>query len=387
MLTRLAAQGLVDGLSAATLAASLFAILRRPASALRSRLLFAFSGMAVLFVARTAVDVSALPGLELLTLVLVCVLPLAALLLAEGVLRRHAPWPLKMYVTAGAAAMAAGLIAFGGYAPVATWWLGGFVLSALSAVALLLFARDRRSLSRQENAAVAALLGSGVFLIAMSTTDFLPRTPVGLSGIGAAAVAFALSTNPSSRADMRGLLLNIVLLIFVATAAALALAHPLSSDPARLGAVLLSLLLTANAVAVLRPGGASPAAQNLIRALADADMTSLDAFLNGLANQPLLAGLRVAQGAVLAEYDSDALGTAMASRAVWTRGHADEAISARAREELADLMARIDATHAVLISKSPLRIALLALPDVGTNDGAQTSLALFHKLAGVAARQ
>jgi hypothetical protein len=378
-------------LSAATLAASLFAIVRRPASPLRSRLLFAFGGMAVLFAARTAVDAFDVPGLELLTLVLVCALPLAALLLAEGVLRRHAPWLLKTYVMLGALAMAAGLAAFGGRAPVATWWLGGFILSALSGVALLLFARDRGSLSRQENAGVTALLASGIFLIAVSATDFLPQTPVGLSGIGAAAVAFALGTNPSSAADVRGTLLNVVLLVVVAMIGALAVSHPLGlqagGEQARMGAILLALLLAANAISGLRPSGASPAAQRLAQALADADTTSLEAFLNSLADQPLLAGLRVAEGAALAEYDAAALGMAMAARAVWTRARVAEMEGDRAREELADLMSRMDATHAVTISKAPLRIALLTLPEVGTSDDAETSLALFHKLSGVAAQQ
>jgi hypothetical protein len=392
MLTRIVAQGLVDALSAVTLGASLFAITRRSASPLRSRLLFAFAGMFLLFASRAATSLCDLPEMNLYYLFVVCVLPLAALLLAEGVLRRHAPALLKVSVTAGAVAIAAGLVAEAGKAPAATWWLGTFFVSALTGVAVLLLARNRTSLSRQENASVTALIASGVFLICLSITDFVPQAPVSLSGIGAAVVALALGTNPSSPAGVHGTVLNVLLLVVVATACAMAFAHPLGlrtiDEHWRLGAILLSLLLTANAVSNLRDGGASPEAQRLARSLANADTTSLDGFLNSLADQPLLAGLRIAEGALLEEYNTPALASAMSAEAVWTRVRAsdrEERIGDHAREELIDLMTRTEATHALLISRDPLRIALLTLPGVGSNDGSDVSLALFRKLSGVAA--
>jgi hypothetical protein len=389
MLTRIVAQGLVDALCAVTLGASLFAITRRSTSQLGSRLVFAFAGMFALFAARAATSLYDLPQINLYYLFVVCLLPLAALLLAEGVLRRHAPALLKVSVTAGAVAMAAALVAEAGGAPAATWWLGIFFVSALTGVAVLLLARDRNSLSRQENAGVTALVASGVFLICLSITDFVPQAPIGLSGIGAAIVALALGTNPSSPAEVRGMVLNVLLLVIIAAACAVTFAHPFGlhtvDEQWRLGAILLSLLLAANAVSNLRDRGASPEAQRLAQALANADTSSLDKFLNSLADQPLLAGLRIAEGPLLEEYNAPALASAMDAQAVWTRAKVSERVGDRPREELIDLMTRTEATHALLISQAPLRIALLTLPGAGSNDGSDVSLALFRKLSGVAA--
>jgi hypothetical protein len=107
--------------------------------------------------------------------------------------------------------------------------------------------------------------------------------------------------------------------------------------------------------------------------------------LNSLARQPLLADLRIAEGDMLAEYDAPGLGEAMAARAVWTRVALQDGVPERAREELGDLLSRSEASHVVMISRAPLRIALLALP--GADPGVEIALALFHKLAAVAARE
>jgi hypothetical protein len=88
---------------------------------------------------------------------------------------------------------------------------------------------------------------------------------------------------------------------------------------------------------------------------------------------------------LLAEYEAPGLAAAMAGRAVWTRAALAGAAPARAHDELADLLDRAEATHALMVSSAPLRIALLTLPGVGPNDDAETNLALFRKLAAVAA--
>jgi hypothetical protein len=392
MLTLPIAQGLVDGLSSVTLGVSALTIAQRPPSLLRSRLSFAFGGVFLLFAVRTAANVLDMPSLSLLAQVIVCALPLAALLLAEGVLRRHAFWPLKVFVTFGALAMAAGLLLSGGKAPIATWWLGSFVIMSLAAVALMLFGRDKASLSEQENARVTALIGSGTFLIISSITDFLPPTPLGLSGIGAAVVASVLGANTSTASETRSVMLSILAMVIMAAASALIFAQSVGlenrAEQLRLAAIVLSLLLASSSIPGARHRFASRANHDFARALGDADTSSLDHFLNSLADQPLLAGLRIAKGPMLAEYDADALGAAMKTRAVWTRPILTDKltqISKRARDELRDLMTRTDASHAVVISNMPLQIALLTLPDIGSADSMEINLALFHKLAAASA--
>jgi hypothetical protein len=392
MLDRPSAQILIDGLAAVALGASVFVFAQpQSASPLRPRLAFAFGGLCLFFGARAASAALGSDALSLLSEVVGCALPLAALVLAEGLLRRHAPTPLKALVCGAAVAVAAAVLATDGRPPASDWALGAYVVLSLSAVTVLLLARDRASLSRQENASVDALIVSGAAFTLLSVTDFLPRAPVGLSGVGAAMVAYALSANPSSSREARLALSNLCVICALTAIGVLPFASALgmvsAPEKARLGAIVLAALLAVSAVLDARRR-TSRSVRDFALALAETDTTSLNAFLSGLADQPLLAGLRLAEGAQLAEYDQPALGAAMAPRAVWTPAALREAhtpMAPRACDELGDLMARTEATHALLISAAPLRIALLTLPGAGATDDAAADLALFRKLAALAA--
>ncbi len=393
MLDKPAAQTLIDGLAAVALSAAVFVVARPGfASALRPRLAFAFGGLCLFFGARAAWAALDSHALGLLSLTVGCTLPVAALLLTEGLLRRHAPTWLKALICVAALAVALAILLTDGRAPASTWVLGLYILSSLTAVTALLLFRDRASLSRQENAGVEALIVFGAILTLLSLTDFLPGAPLGMSGVGAAIVAYALSANPSSSREARLALSNLVVICALTAAGtvpfAIALGMTDLADHVRLGAVVLAALLAVNAVldARRRIGRST---RGFALALANADTTSLDAFLASLAGQPLLAGLRLTEGLSLADYDQPALGAAMAPRAVWTPAALRDAqtpIAPRARDELSDLMVRTEATHALLISQEPLRIALLTLPGAGPTDEADADLALFRKLAAVAAR-
>jgi hypothetical protein len=246
-------------------------------------------------------------------------------------------------------------------------------------------------LSRQENAGLDALAVPGALLAIVAITDFREIVPLGLSGLGATMVAFVIGANPRSRREAQRVLAELLLMGIVAAVSAVAFAGALSlqtpAEEFRIGAVLLALLLATAAVLRASQAGAGLAAQSFARALTEADTASLDGFLNSLADQPLLAGLRLAEGGQLAEYDEASLGTALAMRPVWTQAvlRDAETAPARAREELGDLMTRTEATHAVMISRTPLRIALLILPGGSQSDDAETDLALFGKLAAIAA--
>lgn len=393
MLDRLPAQALIDGLSAVALGASVFVVARTGSvSPLRPRLGFAFGGLCLFFAARAASAAWGSQALSLLTEVIGCALPLAALVLAEGLLRRHAPTLLKALVTLSAVTVAASILVMNGRPPASSWALGGYVVLSLVGVTVLLMTRDRASLSRQENAGVEALIVSCAALTLLSVTDFLPQAPIGLSGVGAAMVAYALSANPSTSHEARLAMGNLLVICALAALGGMPLARVLGVDDmtgtARLGAIVLAMLLAVGAVLDARRR-TSRLTGGFALALADADTSSLDTFLGSLAAQPLLAGLRLAQGPLVADYDQTALGAAMTARAVWTPAALSDPltpIAARAREELGDLMARTEATHALLISPAPLRIALLTLPGAGPTDEAVANLALFRKLAAVAVR-
>ena len=393
ILTRHGGQELLDALSAISLGASALVVARfGPASALRSRLSFVFGGLCFFFATRASIGAFGYPFLVYVNQLVACVMPLAALLLVEGATRTHAPKALKAFATFGAAAVAIGLLLPISRNVMTVYGLGIFVVLSLLCATALLVARDRSALSRQENAGLDALAVPGTLVTLLTVSDFLPSAPVGLSGVGAAMLAFVIAANPSSREEARGVLSELLLVACVAAASELGFAATFGiailADHLRLGATLLALLLAAAAVLRVRQARDERFTRSFPRALALADTSSVDGFLSSLADQPLLAGLRLAEPAQLGEYDHEVLGAAFAARPVWTRAMLSSEspdATALAREELSDLMTRTDATHAVMISRTPLRIALFTLPGVGQSDFAETDLALFGKLAAIAA--
>ncbi|RYF96471.1 MAG: hypothetical protein EON94_16245 [Caulobacteraceae bacterium] len=57
------------------------------------------------------------------------------------------------------------------------------------------------------------------------------------------------------------------------------------------------------------------------------------------------------------------------------------------REQLLDLLARADATHIGLLSRSPVRIGLVRLPDLLRNTEAEVDLGLAFRMARLTAEK
>ncbi len=385
MLTRIAAQALVDGFAALTLAAT--AIAPPPASArqaLRPRLAFALVVLCLFYGLRTAFLIVGVDRIDTVVLVCASVLPLAALLLVEGMLRRHAPGLLKIFVVAGGVVVA-GFALFGREEPISLWVFGIYEVGALSTLAGLLLLRHRSSLSQQENAELDALLGAGALLAAVSVTDFLANAPVGMSGLGVAVIAVLARGAPATARDARRAFALPAILALLGAGAAAILAPSLGLTETvaieRMAAVFTALLLAAAAVQQSLTAGDAAATTVFAAALARADATDLERLLGALANQPLLAGLRIMQGPQLCDYGADALSVALhdgpARRGARGRDHD----SPRGREQIEDLMARTDSTHALMLSRAPLRIGLLTLAPGQGGEQTEAHLALFQRLA------
>jgi hypothetical protein len=396
MLTREAAQGLTDALSAVALAAYAAAALRRRVrSPLEGRLLMLFGALAAFYAARGVSLILGQPELKGWAQLFAPFLPVAGLFLVEGLLRRHAPVLLKVLIPLGAVCVCAALIVAGRSPEVSTWGLGGYVALSLLALTILLLFRDRKSLSHQENVTIGSFLAAAAGLMLLSLTDFDLDTWLGMSGVGAAGLAFIATVKPTSigggqRAALDLVVLALVGLVF-AQGLALALGIPVGVETARLGVVMFTLTLAvATVLRALQRRAGYDGAQGLRRALAQAEVSSLSDFLETLAGEPALKGLRLATDVQLADYDGAALLQTLRTRPVWTRQALRDLPAAtpdRGAEELADLMARADATHAGLISERPLRIGLLTLPEIGLGEEAEVDFALFCKLATLAAEE
>lgn len=162
--------------------------LGRDASPVDRRLAALFSVLTTLVGVRAVRWWLELEALRRIEEALAALVPLFALFLAEGLLRRHAPAWLKKAIAAGVVAFVlAAILRPVSVAPLFAYALGAFVSLSFLGVAILLAARDRASLSLGENSAISALFVGLIIALPLAATDFLAgggMSPIRAGGLG-----------------------------------------------------------------------------------------------------------------------------------------------------------------------------------------------------------
>ena len=386
-------QALVDGFAAAGLLAYVAALLlRRSDGPLTPRLVFLFGLMAFFYGVRSLAVRTGFSVFEAATFVAAALAPLAALLLAEGLLRRHAPRPMKIAILVvsalgvGFALFTAGHVPFGSRAA-----LAASVIVSLLAVLILLWSRDRRLLSAAENGAVRRLAIGLAVVIPLVATDFhgLTPAPIGFSPIAALVIAvLALSNGVNGTRDVW---VEAGLIVAAACALTFGLIERLDvqsvDDQVRLFALVAAALITMTLVVRIQPFSAPGREGGLRRKLLQADTSSLDHFLNALAGDPMLKDLSIRGAADLDDYPAREMAVTLARRPLWSTAalQAADGATPAEREPLLDLLARSDATHVGLLSVSPLRIGLVRVPELLRETEAEEDLELAFRMARMTA--
>lgn len=385
-------QGCLDGFAAAGLLAYVLTQgRRRDAGPLAPRLVFLFGLLSVFYALR---GLQLWTGERLLNIGVFSALaltPFAALLLAEGVLRRHAPRAMKIAI-AGASAVSLGFALFTQQRFMFDTRIGLAAPMALSlgAILVLLALRDRNQLSADENRVVGGLAIGLAAAIPLILTDFqnLSPTPVGLSPIAALLIVFVILS--SSVGDLRDAAVGIVLALAGAALLALALVRVLDVTEVARGLALFALVATAMIATALAARivmlGAAARRSRLRMRLAVADTGSLDRFLADIADLPLLKDMAVVGESDLADYRLDDIAAALSRRPLWSleRLNAGEGASLVEREPLIDLLERGGATHLGLLGVAPLRVGLVRLPSLARGGDAELDLALAFRMARLA---
>jgi len=367
---------LVNGLGAAGTLGHLGVLARRRAkSPLERRVLFLLALLATMLVVRevswAVPHVTWLDSLELLPATL---LPLALTLFTEGLLRRHLPTAMKLFVLLVTAVMfivnLTGRLARG---PIPSVAFPVALLLVMLVLALFVAFRDRGSLSRAENRLCAAALAIGLLNVPLGLSDFrpvfgFPTTRMGAIGVLALChlLARGASALNSGRAVL-GFLFTVAAWALLASAALLALLGRWSwEDIALTLPVALALVLTLNLFEHLRAQERSSRAQTFLRWLGRDESPDLPSFLDALPNCPGLEDPLVVGEPELAPYDQPELlarlrrlghdCTLARLRREASRG-GERTLGAA--EQLVDLLERHQMTQAVLLSERPLRLLLV----------------------------
>lgn len=387
---RVETQALLDGFAAAGLAAYVVAlVVRRGGGPLTPRLVFLFGVMSVFYGVRSLAVRTGLPIFEGATFAAISLAPLAALLLAEGLLRRHAPRSMKIAIFAasalglGFALFTTSHVAFGSRIA-----LAAIILSSLIAILILLWARDRKALSRAENGAVRRLAVGLAIVIPLIGTDFseLVASPVGFSPIAALVIVLLALSNGAS--DARDVWIDAAVIVATTLALTCGLIEQLDvasfDDRVRLFALVGAALITMTLVVRIQPFGAAGRRTSLRQRMASANTDSLDGFLGDLTKEPMLKDLSVLSEHDLVDYRPEAMAQTLDRQPLWSAAALQAGaglVGDAEREPLLDLLAREDATHVGLLSRSPVRIGLVRLPDLLRNTEAEIDLGLAFRMA------
>lgn len=318
---------------------------------------------------------------------LAAAMPLAALVLAEGLMRRHAPLWMKRVFLGGAIIYA--LVAltrppFFNMAFVIA--LGVFVAGGLAATAILLVLRDRRSLAPAENAAISALGIGLVIALPFIASDFLYAVgvaPLRAGGLALLIFVYAVVRLTTTGAGGQAIFADMALALFGAGAAFMTFVAVMGAPDLVTGlaflTVILGLVLVILIVQGLREGEAAQGRQVLLTALAEAPARPLDAFIDRILGSPALENATLLEGAALTDYDGDILRASLAANPASSLANA-KALG-RAGEPLAALLDAHEGTHAVLVSETPLRILVVNMPSLAAGPDVALQLTLLHKLA------
>ena len=304
------------------------------------------------------------------TIVMAVAVPVAALTLAEGLLRRHAPLWVKYAVAGGAVVTAVvGIVPVMSYASVFVRLLLIYQVTAFAVIAWLVLTRDRSSLSAVENATINRISLALVAIFPMILTDFRGEPfgiPVRMSGLAALIVCW-IALNLEDRAqNARSLAVSLVLILAIPFLAALAIGGHLRAGAlvttqiaAMLAAPVFALLIALAALTARR----SRARHSVIGTLRRTQ--SLEDYLGTLQQVGLSEGFAIVSAEDLSDFDLPQLRAAFDATGAARHGDLPSAPGDDTLEQsqLREFLRRHAGREAFVVSETPLRIA------VGTPQG------------------
>lgn len=213
MTSAVIASAIVNICAVIGLGVAMLALFRRDArSPLTVRFVIALGVVALLFLVRSAAWVTGSSLLDDLSVIPAAAIPFGALIVTEGMLRRHAPRVIKLVVIIGAIVLGlGGALGLGHFDTPYAIALALFQLGGFAACAVLLATRDRASLMASENRGIERMTIGAIIVLPFIVTDFaalMPDMPVRLGALGALLVVTAvLIAGSSAEARWHGVLL------------------------------------------------------------------------------------------------------------------------------------------------------------------------------------
>lgn len=325
-----------------------------------------------------------------LMLVAAALIPLAILVLTEGLLRRHAPPALKTATLSGGLLFA--VLAFlpaPAVEPYRAVMLLAFQFAGFVAAGWLILRRERATLSPNENWLIDRIALSLALILPFLVTEFhLPmwQFPVRLGGVAILAVCWLAVTLGRSTLDHRATIRAFAVIVLAALAFGIAGARIAGLDLAghiRIVALVLSALLVAATMTEAMNLQPDSRRDGLLRQIAGSRNGDLAAFLEGLRRSFATEGAIALGPDELEGFDIKALQAVFAEDPL--RSHRGP--KADPDGQLQALFLRYQVSHLMLVSRAPLRLIALNLPAMASHPGSETELRAIQRVALLLADQ
>ncbi|WP_136440539.1 hypothetical protein [Pacificoceanicola onchidii] len=351
-----------------------------PREPVTRRFLFAIRVVALMLAARLVQWLTGWEGIGRLTFLAAGLIPLAALLVSEALMRRHAPAPLKLWTAGGAGLLAlAALFTPGQHAGTALVIMAAYQALTFAALVALVLTRDRSALSPSENRTLDRLLLALALILPLALTDFRIGAldmPVRLSGLAILALCW-LALSLRSGADQSRLSFSVLAVTTGIVLAAAFAISALATLDARATVQVVAITLAAAMLALVFV--AAKRARRQARGALLAKLSQAQT-LGDLVKTFEAAGMTRLEGASLTDFD--ARFRAYLNETGLLRAQDVPTIADASLKEQANwLFTKFGATHAFLLSESPFQIMALTVPGLAQSERQEQEFRLARRMA------
>ncbi|MEO0929637.1 MAG: hypothetical protein AAFY14_03155 [Pseudomonadota bacterium] len=362
-------------------------IARDPWDPINRRFIFGVQVTMMLFAARVLMIVTGIEAFRTFVLLAAGLIPLAVLLLTEGLLRRHAPASIKLFVGGGAVVAAITSLWYSdSIDPARLFTLLAFQLLGFILSGWLVLSRDKASLSASENAMVVRLGFSLFLFIPLAAGDFLLLyidLPIQFSALGVLILCWLAIGLGRAHQGHRATLANLAVMIVAAV-----LVGGMIGFLAELGrdGMLLSIaaiMTTLFLVAILNDARAlrlEEQSLGLLRHLATAQTDDPMAFLQDLQDHPLVEGAVVVSEDSLSGLQEPVLDQIFTVSPVLRKADPPQ-LGAVADDHITYLFERYSATHVMLAVPRPRVLIALSMPSLSASPQAELELQVVQRMA------
>lgn len=353
------------------------------------RFLFGVRITMVLFAGRALMVLTGIGAFRILVLFAAAMIPLAVLILTEGLLRRHAPPLVKAVIGGGAAFFALSSLWYShSIDPARLFALLSFQLLGFALSGWLILARDRGSLTSGENKMVVRLGLSLILFIPLAVGDFLLLDiglPIQFSALGVLILCWLAIGLGRSHQGHRATLVSLAVMVVAA-----ALAGAMIGLFARLGrdgylltvAIIMTTLFLVAILNDARSLRLEEQSLGLLRLLATATTDDPMTFLRMLQAHPLVEGAVVVREESLAGLQDEVLEQIFTAAPVLRKNDPPQ-LGAVADDHIAHLFGRFSATHVMLAQTRPRVLVALSVPSLSASPSVELELQVAQRMAAL----